>query len=165
MSTTHERVEGHLSQSLDNLRTDELLLNMGPQHPSTHGVLRVVVTTDGEIVKAAKPEIGYLHRCFEKHSENREYLQVVPYTDRLDYVAAMTQELGYCLAVEKLLEVQIPERAQKLRVIVSELQRIASHLLAIGTYSLDTGGFAAFIYGFRDREHILRIFEELCGAR
>ncbi len=138
---------------------------MGPQHPSTHGVLRLEIVTDGEIIKAAYPDLGYLHRCFEKHAENREYLQVVPFTDRLDYVAAMNQELGYCLAVEKLIEVEATPRAQTIRVIVSELQRIASHLLAIGTYSLDIGGFTPMLYAFRDREHILGIFEELSGAR
>jgi len=146
-------------------RTQEILLNMGPQHPSTHGVLRVEVVTDGEIIKAAYPDLGYLHRCFEKHAENREYLQVLPFCDRLDYVAAMNQELGFCLALEKLLEVQIPERAQAVRVVVSELQRIASHLLAVGTYSIDIGGFTPMLYAFRDREHILSIFEELSGAR
>ena len=147
------------------LRTQDLTINMGPQHPSTHGVLRVEVISDGEIIKATYPDIGYLHRCFEKHCENREYLQVVPFTDRMDYIAAMNMELGFCLAVEKLLETEIPERAQTIRVIVSELNRIASHLLAIGTYALDMGGFTPFLYAFRDRERILRIFEELCGAR
>lgn len=146
-------------------QTQELTINMGPQHPSTHGVLRVEIVTDGEIIKAAYPDIGYLHRCFEKHSENREYLQVVPFTDRMDYVAAMNMELGFCLAIEKMLETEIPERAQGIRVIVSELNRIASHLLAIGTYGLDMGGFTPFLYAFRDREHVLRIFEELSGAR
>ena len=147
------------------LKTEELTINMGPQHPSTHGVLRVVIHSDGEIIRAAYPDIGYLHRCFEKHAESREYVQVVPFTDRMDYVAAMSQELGYALAVEKLLGFEAPERAQAIRVIVCELQRIASHLLAIGTYGLDMGGFAPFIYAFRDREHVLRLFEEICGAR
>lgn len=146
-------------------KTDELTINMGPQHPSTHGVLRVEIVSDGEIIKGAYPEIGYLHRCFEKHAETREYLQVVPFTDRMDYVAAMNMEMGFCLAVEKLLEAEIPERAQGIRVIVCELNRIASHLLAIGTYGLDMGGFAPFIFAFRDREHVLRLFEEICGAR
>jgi NADH-quinone oxidoreductase subunit D len=147
------------------LRTDELTINMGPQHPSTHGVLRLELISDGEIIKAAYPEIGYLHRCFEKHAEARDYIGVVPFCDRMDYVAAMNMEFGYALAVEKLLNVEVPERAQAIRVIVAELQRIASHLLAIGTYGIDIGGFTPFIYAFRDREKILRIFEELCGAR
>jgi NADH-quinone oxidoreductase subunit D len=148
-----------------DLRTEELTINMGPQHPSTHGVLRLELITDGEIIKAAYPDIGYLHRCFEKHAESRDYIGVVPYCDRMDYVAAMNMEFGYALAIEKLLNVEIPERCQCIRVIVAELQRIASHLLAIGTYGLDMGGFTPFIYAFRDREKILRIFEELCGAR
>lgn len=153
------------STGQQDFRTQEIMLNMGPQHPSTHGVLRVEVVTDGEIIKAAYPDLGYLHRCFEKHAENREYLQILPFCDRLDYVAAMNQELGFCLALEKLLDVTAPERAQRIRVIVSELQRIASHLLAVGTYSLDIGGFTPMLYAFRDREHILSIFEELSGAR
>ncbi len=155
----------NISTPMPELKTDELVINMGPQHPSTHGVLRVEIVSDGEIIKAAYPDIGYLHRCFEKHAESREYLQVVPFTDRMDYLSAMNMELGFALAVEKLLEVEIPERAQVIRVIVSELNRIASHLLAIGTYAIDIGGFTPFLYAFRDREHILRIFEELCGAR
>lgn len=141
------------------------MINMGPQHPSTHGVLRVEIVSDGEIIKAAYPDIGYLHRCFEKHCENREYLQALPFADRMDYLAAMNMEVGFCLAMEKLLQAEIPERAQGIRVVVSELNRIASHLLAIGTYALDMGGFTPFLYAFRDREHILRIFEEICGAR
>jgi NADH-quinone oxidoreductase subunit D len=145
--------------------TQDLTINMGPQHPSTHGVLRVEIITDGEIIKAAYPDVGYLHRCFEKHAEAREYLQVVPFTDRMDYIASMNMELGLCLAIEKLADIEVPERAQAIRVIVSELNRIASHLLAFGTYSLDIGGFTPFLYAFRDREKILRIFEELCGAR
>lgn len=148
-----------------HLKTEELRINMGPQHPSTHGVLRVEIVSDGEIIKGAYPDIGYLHRCFEKHSEAREYIQVVPFVDRMDYIAAMNMELGYSLALEKLMDVEIPERAQNIRVIVSELNRIASHLLAFGTYSLDIGGFTPFLYAFRDRERILRIFEEICGAR
>jgi NADH-quinone oxidoreductase subunit D len=154
-----------VSTPIPELKTDELVINMGPQHPSTHGVLRVEIVSDGEIIKAAYPDIGYLHRCFEKHSETREYLQVIPFADRMDYLAAMNMELGFCLAVEKLLAAEVPERAQHIRVIVAELNRIASHLLAIGTYAIDIGGFTPFLFAFRDREHILRIFEELCGAR
>ncbi len=155
----------HTFSPESGLKTQELTINMGPQHPSTHGVLRVEIVTDGEVVKAAYPDLGYLHRCFEKHSESREYLQVLPYADRMDYLAAMNMELGFCLAVEKLLELEIPERATNIRVIVSELNRIASHLLAVGTYGLDIGGFTPFLYAFRDREKILHLFEEICGAR
>jgi NADH-quinone oxidoreductase subunit D len=147
------------------LKTQDVTINMGPQHPSTHGVLRLEIISDGEIIKATYPDIGYLHRCFEKHSESREYLQIVPFADRMDYIASMNMELGYCLAVEKLMGAEIPERAQAIRVIVSELNRIASHLLAYGTYAIDIGGFTPFLYAFRDREKILSIFEELCGAR
>ena len=154
-----------ITEETAGLQTEELTINMGPQHPSTHGVLRVEVKSDGEIIRAAYPDIGYLHRCFEKHSESREYIQVVPFTSRMDYVAAMSQEMGYCLAVEKLLDIEAPERAQCIRVVISELQRIASHLLSIGTYGLDMGGFTPFLYAFRDREKILRMFEEICGAR
>ena len=150
--------EGHF-------QTQELTINMGPQHPSTHGVLRVELLSDGEIVKGDYPDIGYLHRCFEKHSETREYLQVIPFADRMDYVASMNMELGFCLAVEKLLDVEITPRGQAIRVIMSELNRIASHLLAVGTYGIDIGAFTPFLYCFRDREQILRIFEEISGAR
>lgn len=152
-------------QLKETLRTDELLLNMGPQHPSTHGVLRVVVVTDGEIVKEAKPEIGYLHRCFEKHAENSDYIAVSPYVDRLDYLASMNNSMGYAIAVETLLGTEVPRRAEYIRVILSELQRIASHLMSYGTYGLDMGAFTAFMYGFRDREMILDIFEQISGAR
>src|SRR4051812_2399580 len=142
----------HLADQPDNLRTDELLINMGPQHPSTHGVLRVIVTTDGEIVKAAHPEVGYLHRCFEKHSENVDWVGVAPYVDRLDYLASMNNAMGYAIAVERMAAIEVPRRAEYIRVIISELQRIASHLMAFGTYGLDMGAFTAFMYGFRDRE-------------
>lgn len=151
--------------SSENLKTDELLINMGPQHPSTHGVLRVVIMTDGEIVKSARPEIGYLHRCFEKHSENVEWGAVIPYVDRLDYLASMNNAMGYSMAVERMLGVEVPRRAEYIRVIISELQRIASHLMSFGTYGLDMGAFTAFMYGFRDREMILDIFERISGAR
>jgi len=147
------------------LRTEELTINMGPQHPSTHGVLRVELITDGEIIKAAYPHLGYLHRCFEKHAETRDYVQIVPFVDRMDYLASMNMELGYVMAVEKLLAAEIPERAQAIRVIVCELNRIASHLLAVGTYAIDLGAFTPFLYAFRDREKILHIFEKICGAR
>lgn len=163
LDTTH--TSSSPTELKETLRTDELLLNMGPQHPSTHGVLRVVVTTDGEIVKEARPEIGYLHRCFEKHAEASEYIAVSPYVDRLDYLASMNNSMGYAIAVESLLGTEVPRRAEYIRVIISELQRIASHLMSYGTYGLDMGAFTAFMYGFRDREMILDIFEKLSGAR
>lgn len=143
-----------------------MTINMGPQHPSTHGVLRLEVTVDGEVVKKAKPDIGYLHRCFEKYAESLgDYTKVVPYTDRIDYVSAINQEMGYVIAIEKLLELEIPERVEYMRVILAELQRIASHLLGIGTFGLDLGAFTPFLYCFIEREKILRILEKASGAR
>ncbi len=149
-----------------DLKTDTMILNMGPQHPSTHGVLRLELVVDGEIIVDVIPHIGYLHRCFEKHAEQMtNYQQVIPYTDRMDYVAAMGNELAYVLAVEKLMGLEVPERVQYIRVIMAELQRIASHLLAIGTYGLDLGAFTPFLWCFREREKILDMFEITCGAR
>jgi NADH-quinone oxidoreductase subunit D len=147
------------------LKTDEIIVNMGPQHPSTHGVLRVVVRTDGEVVRQAVPHIGYLHRCKEKCAEAVTYQQFIPYTDRMDYLASMSNNFAFCWAVEKLAGVEVPERAEYIRVIVSELQRIASHLVAFGTYGLDLGAITPFLYAFREREKILDIFERISGAR
>ena len=151
--------------------SDEMIVSMGPQHPSTHGVLKLELRLDGEIVREAIPHIGYLHRCFEKHAENLSYEQIVPFTDRLDYIASMNQNWGFCLAVEEMLTTDpskfesVPERAEYLRVLAGELNRIASHLLAFGTYGMDIGAFTPFLYAFRDREKILFLFEKLCGAR
>lgn len=153
------------SREYDALRTEELLLNMGPQHPSTHGVLRLVVRTDGEMVREAWPQIGFLHRCFEKVAESLTPNQVVPYTDRMDYLASMNNALAFCLAVEKLTKIEVPERAAYIRVIAAELNRIASHLIAFGTYALDLGAFTPFLYGFRERETILTILEKMSGGR
>lgn len=147
------------------LKTEELVLNMGPQHPSTHGVLRLELELEGEVVKNVKPHLGYLHRCFEKHAEAMTYPQVIPYTDRMDYLASMYNNFGYVVAVEKLLGIQVPERVEYIRVIMGELQRIASHLVALGTYGLDIGAFTPFLYCFIDREKILNLFEITCGAR
>ena len=147
------------------LDTDEMILNMGPQHPATHGVLRVELRTDGEVVKAARIHIGYLHRCFEKHAENVDYPGVIPYTDRLDYVAAMGNSLGYALGVEKLMGIEVSPYVQTIRVIMAELQRIASHCVAVGTYGMDLGAFTPFLHLLRDREKILDLFEWTCGAR
>jgi NADH-quinone oxidoreductase subunit D len=148
-----------------DVRTDEMLVNMGPQHPSTHGVLRLVLRTDGEIVSETVPHMGYLHRCAEKIGENVTPIQFIPYTDRMDYLAGMNMNLGYSLAVEKLCGMKVPEKASVIRVIVAELNRIASHLVAMGTYGLDLGTFSPFLYAFREREMILDLFEEVCGAR
>ena len=159
--TTTESME----QTSGGLQTEEMVLNMGPQHPSTHGVLRLELVTDGEVVTTAEPHIGYLHRCAEKIGENVTYPQFVPYTDRMDYLAGMNCNHGYALAVERLMGLQVPERAEYLRIFVLELNRIASHLVAWGTYGNDTGAFTPFFYAFRERERILDLFEELCGAR
>ncbi|MBN02086.1 MAG: NADH-quinone oxidoreductase subunit D [Planctomycetaceae bacterium] len=148
-----------------DVRTDEMLVNMGPQHPSTHGVLRLVLRTDGEIVSEVTPHIGYLHRCAEKIGENVTPRQWIPYTDRMDYLAAMNMNLGWAMCVEKLLDHQLSEKAKHLRVIISELGRIASHLVGMGTYGLDLGTFSPFLYAFREREKILDLFEDVCGAR
>lgn len=147
------------------LRTEELVLNMGPQHPSTHGVLRLELELEGEVVLNVKPHIGYLHRCFEKHAEAMTYPQVIPYTDRMDYLAAMYNNFGYVIGVEKLMGIQVPERVEYIRVIMGEFQRIASHLVALGTYGLDIGAFTPFLYCFIDREKILTLFEITSGAR
>ncbi len=149
------------------LRNDEMILNVGPQHPSTHGVLRLEVLSDGEIVKDVVPHIGYLHRCFEKHAENLPYNQVIPFVDRMDYVAAMNSEHAYAMGVESMLGLtgKLPKRVEYVRVLVAELNRIASHLLAVGTYGMDLGAFTPFFWVMRDREHILRLLEWTSGAR
>src|SRR6266853_380021 len=150
-----------------DVRPDEMLVNMGPQHPSTHGVLRLVLRTDGEIISEVTPHLGYLHRCAEKIGENVTPIQFIPYPVRMDYLAGMNMNLGYSLAVEKLcgITAKIPEKASVIRVIIAELNRIASHLVAMGTYGLDLGTFSPFLYAFREREMILDLFEEVCGAR
>ncbi len=148
-----------------DVRTDEMLVNMGPQHPSTHGVLRLVLKTDGEIVSEVTPHIGYLHRCAEKIGEHLTPRQWIPYTDRMDYLAAMNMNLGWSLCVEKLLRHELSEKARHLRVIIAEMGRIASHLVGMGAYGLDLGSFSPFLYAFREREKILDLFEEACGAR
>lgn len=148
-----------------DVRTDEMLVNMGPQHPSTHGVLRLVLRTDGEIVSEVTPHLGYLHRCAEKIGENLTPRQFIPYTDRMDYLAGMNMNLGWALAIEKLMKYEPPEKGRHLRVIISEMGRIASHLVGMGAYGLDLGTFSPFLYAFRERERILDLFEEVCGAR
>ncbi|MBI1896899.1 MAG: NADH-quinone oxidoreductase subunit D [Acidobacteria bacterium] len=147
------------------LDSSELVLNMGPQHPSTHGVLRVILKLDGEKVTGAECVIGYLHRGVEKIGENRTYPLFAPYVDRMDYISAVSNGLGYCLAVEKLLHAEAPPRAQTARVILTELNRIASHLLWLGTHALDIGAITPLFYTMREREEVLKIFENYCGAR
>ena len=138
---------------------------MGPQHPATHGVLRVDISADGEIITRAEPDVGYLHRCKEKIGQSLPYPQFIPYTDRLDYLASMNNNLGYCLSVEKMLGIEAPERAQYIRTIVCELNRIGSHLVAFGAYSLDIGAWTPLLYAFREREWILKLLEKIAGAR
>lgn len=140
-------------------------LRMGPQHPATHGVLRVDLELDGETIIECTPQVGYLHRGFEKLAENKTYAQALILTDRLDYIAAMANNIGYCVAVERLLGISVPLRAQYLRTMVGEMSRISSHLLWLATHALDIGAMTVFLYCFREREILLDLFEELCGAR
>ena len=149
----------------EGAKDQHMVLNMGPQHPSTHGVLRLVLEVDGEIVVRLYPEIGYLHTGIEKTCEAKFYSQVIPMTDRVDYLGPMANNLCYCLAVEKLLQLEIPERAQWLRVMFTELTRLNSHLIWLGTHAMDIGALTVFLYTFREREEILRIFEEVAGQR
>lgn len=165
MSSHHVAEEKIKLGDTEVLKSDLLTLNMGPQHPATHGVLRVEIKTDSEIVVEAIPHLGYLHRCFEKHAENLDYRGVIPFVDRMDYLAAMSMEWGYALTIEKMLGTEVPRRAELIRVMVAEMQRIASHLIFLGTYGIDLGAFTVFLYGVTDREDILRVFEELSGAR
>ena len=147
------------------IRTEEIQVNMGPQHPSTHGVLRIILTLDGETVVDATPDIGYLHRGIEKLAESRTYSQFVTLTDRTDYLSAMLNNAVYAMAVEKLMEIEVPERAEFIRVIMMELNRIASHLVFVGAFGLDLGATTPFLYAFREREDIMDLFEMACGAR
>jgi NADH-quinone oxidoreductase subunit D len=169
-SFTYEELVQKAHQSKDrysDLKTQEMVLNMGPQHPSTHGVLRLELITDGEIVLEAIPHIGYLHRCFEKHTESLSYPQILPYTDRMDYLASMNNNLAFVMGVEKMLDMEekIPARVQYIRVLVAEMNRIASHLIALGTYGLDVGAVTPFLWCFRDREHIMSMLEWASGSR
>ena len=166
MNILADTVHENAAQKSDTLLgADELVINMGPQHPSTHGVLRVKLKLDGERVVGSECVIGYLHRGVEKIAENRTYQQFAPYVDRMDYVAAVSNGLGYCEAVEKLLVVEAPPRARVIRTILTELQRIASHLLWLGTHALDIGALTPLFYCMREREEVLKIFEKYCGAR
>ena len=159
----HQFMAGDTPESAK--RTTEMLLNMGPQHPSTHGVLRVVLELDGERISKAVPDMGYLHRGVEKLAEGLHYMQVIPHTDRLDYTCAMTNNYAYVRAVEKLVGVEIPERAEYVRTIIAEMQRIVGHLFWLGTQALDIGAMTVFFWTFREREVLLDLFEKLCGAR
>ena len=142
-----------------------MTLNMGPQHPSTHGVLRVVLELDGETVLKAKPIIGYLHTGMEKQAEYKTYTQSIPQTDRMDYLAPLSNNLALCLAAEKLLGIEAPARAQAIRVLLTELTRISAHCVWLGTHALDIGAMTVFFYCFREREKVLSIYDQVCGAR
>ena len=142
-----------------------MVLNMGPQHPSTHGVLRVILELDGEIVVKAKPEIGYLHTGIEKSCESKTYSQAITLTDRIDYLAPLSNNLCYCLAAERLIGLEVPKRAQYIRVLLTELTRITSHLVWLGTHAIDLGAMSVFLYSFREREEIMKIFEYVSGQR
>jgi NADH-quinone oxidoreductase subunit D len=146
-------------------RPNEMILNMGPQHPSTHGVCRLVIKLDGERAVRINPVIGYLHRGIEKLAENRTYVQFIPLTDRLDYISSMANNTVYALALEELMDIQVPERAEYIRVIMLELQRLASHLLFIATFGADLGAWTVLMYGFRERERVLDLLEMVSGAR
>jgi len=160
-----ESVSHHKPKGSDPISDQTMILNMGPQHPSTHGVLRLVVEVDGETVISLAPDIGYLHTGIEKTCEAKFYQQVVPLTDRIDYLAPMTNNTAYALAVEKLLELEIPPRAQWLRVLFNELMRINSHLVWLGTHAMDIGALTVFLYCFREREQLMRVFEAVSGQR
>ncbi|WP_022851208.1 NADH dehydrogenase (quinone) subunit D [Limisalsivibrio acetivorans] len=152
-------------EDIKNKVSEVVTVNMGPQHPSTHGVLRLVVDLDGETIVKVDPDVGYLHRGTEKLAENRTYHQFIPLTDRLDYLSPLSNNLAYCLAVEKFFNVEIPERGDYLRVILTELSRIVSHLVWIATHALDIGAMTVFIYAFRERERVLDMFECATGQR
>src|SRR5437867_10000101 len=156
-----------LAEDLQDVRGEKMVLNMGPSHPSTHGVLRIILELDGEIITKAVPDVGYLHRGDEKIAENMTYTQFIPYTDRLDYLAPLANNVAYVLAVEKLLgiEKQLPPRCQFIRVICTELARVSSHLLGLGSYAMDVGAMTVFLHTFTEREKIYNFCESLTGAR
>lgn len=151
--------------TIDDALDNEMILNMGPQHPATHGVLRVLLRLDGETVMNAVPELGYLHRGYEKMAENMSYYEYIPHTDRLDYISPMANNVAWVMAVEKLAGIEVPLRAQYIRMMVAELARIASHLVAIGAFAMDVGALTVFLWTLREREKILDIWDILCGAR
>jgi len=153
------------SIEVTGLDADQVMINMGPQHPSTHGVLRLILTLEGEVIAAVDPDIGYLHRGMEKIAENRTYAQYLPYTDRFDYLSSLNNNLAYCLAVERLAGIEVPERAQYIRVILAELNRVASHLIWLASFGNDLGATTVFLYGIRERELVVDLFEMALGAR
>lgn len=167
LDAPYQQAQRVYEKRLTALSAEEMVINMGPQHPSTHGVLRLQLVTDGELVKEVIPHIGYLHRCFEKHAESMNYGKTIPFTDRMDYLASMNNSHAFVMGVERMLGIdrQIPKRVEYIRVLVCELNRIASHLIAIGTYGIDIGAFTPFMWCFRDREHIMNMLEWASGSR
>ncbi len=167
MLATYQAAQWAYEARLEAIGAEEMVINMGPQHPSTHGVLRLQLITDGELVKEVIPHIGYLHRCFEKHAESMNYGKTIPFTDRMDYLASMNNSHAFVMGVERMLGIdqRIPKRVEYIRVLVCELNRIASHLIAIGTYGIDIGAFTPFMWCFRDREHIMNMLEWASGSR
>jgi NADH-quinone oxidoreductase subunit D len=165
--TRYQSAYERYKEKIANVQSHEMVINMGPQHPSTHGVLRLELITDGEIVKEIIPHLGYLHRCFDKHAESMNYTKTIPFTDRLDYLASMNNSHSFVMGVERMLGIEhkIPKRIEYIRVLVCELNRIASHLIAIGTYGIDIGAFTPFMWCFRDREHIMNMLEWASGSR
>ena len=151
--------------TVEDALENEMILNMGPQHPATHGVLRVLLRLDGETIIASVPELGYLHRGYEKMAENMSYYEFIPHTDRLDYLAPLSNNVAWVLAVEKLVGIEAPPRAQYIRMMVAELARVASHLVAIGALAMDVGALTVFFWTLREREKILDIWDIICGAR
>ncbi|MGE5409605.1 MAG: NADH-quinone oxidoreductase subunit D, partial [Clostridiales bacterium] len=151
--------------TIEDALENEMILNMGPQHPATHGVLRVLLRLDGETIMAAVPELGYLHRGYEKIAENMSFMEFIPHTDRLDYTSTMCNNVGYVLAVEKLMGIEAPKRAQYIRMLMSELSRIAGHLIAIGSFAMDVGALTILLWAFREREKIQEFYDMVAGAR
>lgn len=167
MNERYLQANKNYQDKINTVSSQEMVINLGPQHPSTHGVLRLELITDGEIVKEIIPHMGYLHRCFDKHAESMNYGKTIPFTDRLDYLASMNNAHAFVMGVERMLGIQdrIPKRIEYIRVLVTELNRIASHLIAIGTYGIDIGAFTPFMWCFRDREHIMNMLEWASGSR
>lgn len=166
-TSPYQKAQRVYEARLAAIGAEEMVINMGPQHPSTHGVLRLQLITDGEVVKEVIPHVGYLHRCFEKHAESMNYGKAIPFTDRMDYLASMNNSHAFVMGVERMLGIdhKIPKRIEYIRVLVCELNRIASHLIAIGTYGIDIGAFTPFMWCFRDREHIMNMLEWASGSR
>src|ERR1041385_2101915 len=165
MATEFQFPDSAAKSAAGEFQTEKMSLSMGPSQPSTHGVLRLQMELDGEIVTKCEPVLGYLHRGDEKIAENMTYNQFVPYTDRLDYLAPLANNMAYAIAVERLAKLEVPARCQAIRVITAEMARISSHLMGLGAFGIDTGAWTVFMYAFTEREKLYKLFEELNGAR